>query len=367
MSSFDLNQITQPVLLVDVQRVKKNIEKVADKVNSLKISFRPHFKTHQSKYIGNIFREFGIKKISVSSFRMAKYFLQSNWRDILIAFPLNLRELDEILKISDLVNLTITISDLYTLEFLDRLLNKQMQIYLEFDVGFNRSGIAFEDFHLIEKVIKITKQSKYIKLVGIMSHNGLTYSAKSSEEVCQLNKVFLDKFSSVKKIFIENGLNPILSVGDTPSISICNDFSGVDELRPGNFVFFDVMQATIGSCFLEDIAVCAALPVVSINYSANHIVCYGGAVSLSKEYIDVDNKKIFGLVVPINDNGWSEPYEDTYVSKLYQDHCIISTNKTILNRYKPGDLIGVLPIHSCLTADAMKTYLVPGVGLIDHM
>lgn len=33
----------------------------------------------------------------------------------------------------------------------------------------------------------------------------------------------------------------IISVGDTPGISAAKNLEGIDEVRPGNYVFFDVM------------------------------------------------------------------------------------------------------------------------------
>lgn len=35
--------------------------------------------------------------------------------------------------------------------------------------------------------------------------------------------------------------NIIISVGDTPGISAAKNLDGIDEIRPGNYVFYDVM------------------------------------------------------------------------------------------------------------------------------
>ena len=40
----------------------------------------------------------------------------------------------------------------------------------------------------------------------------------------------------------------IISVGDTPGISAAKNLEGIDEVRPGNYVFYDVMQARMGNC-----------------------------------------------------------------------------------------------------------------------
>ena len=129
-------------------------------------------------------------------------------------------------------------------------------------------------------------------------------------------------------------------------------------MRPGNFIFYDVMQNQLGSCNLKDIAVIMACPVVAKHADRNEIVIYGGAVHLSKEYIiDKENKRTYGMVVNIDQIGWSDPIDNTYVSAISQEHGIIKTTKAFIDKTKVGDILGILPVHSCLTAHQMNKYL----------
>jgi len=45
----------------------------------------------------------------------------------------------------------------------------------------------------------------------------------------------------LKNKFIKEYPHLLISYGDTPSCSIAENFDEVDEIRPGNFVFYDVM------------------------------------------------------------------------------------------------------------------------------
>ena len=67
-------------------------------------------------------------------------------------------------------------------------------------------------------------------------------------------------------------------MGDTPAATLCTNFNGVDEIRPGNFVFYDLMQHSLGVCAIEDIAVKMVCPVIAKHVSRNEIVIFGGAV-----------------------------------------------------------------------------------------
>ena len=84
------------------------------------------------------------------------------------------------------------------------------------------------------------------------------------------------------------------------------------------------------------------------------MVIYGGAVHLSKEHIVGDNNfTLFGYIVELTDEGWSAPIPGAYVSSLSQEHGIVKMPKEMLNRFNPGDLLGVMPVHSCLAADLL--------------
>jgi len=111
-----------------------------------------------------------------------------------------------------------------------------------------------------------------------------------------LKSMFITQFPEIKS-----------SIGDTPSCSLAENFEHIDEIRPGNFVFFDLMQYNLGVCKLSNIAVCVACPVVDINRDRNHIVIYGGGVHLSKEFVIQKGEKYFGLVVKLNEIGWQKP------------------------------------------------------------
>ena len=159
----------------------------------------------------------------------------------------------------------------------------------------------------------------------------------------------------LKNAFIDDFPGIIISYGDTPSCALIEDFSGIDEIRPGNFVYFDVMQSNLGSCTTRDIAVAVACPVVATHAERNELVIYGGAVHLSKEYIlDKDDHRNYGLIVEMDRNGWSDPIQGAYVASLSQEHGIIHMPNPMFSKYNPGSTIGILPVHSCLTANLLK-------------
>jgi D-serine deaminase-like pyridoxal phosphate-dependent protein len=99
-----------------------------------------------------------------------------------------------------------------------------------------------------------------------------------------------------------------------------------------------------------------ACPVVSVFPQREEMVIYGGAIHLSKEFIAADNNfKLFGYLVKFEHGKWGLPINGAWVSGLSQEHGIIRMPKKELEQFKPGDLIGVIPVHSCLTANLLQS------------
>ena len=54
-------KITKPTLVVDCKRVHRNIDRMISKAKRNKVALRPHFKTHQSLVVGEMYYKKGIK------------------------------------------------------------------------------------------------------------------------------------------------------------------------------------------------------------------------------------------------------------------------------------------------------------------
>lgn len=345
--------IVKPTLIIDKAKALANIQHMQAKAAKQGVVFRPHFKTHQSGVVGTWFREMGVKKITVSSVSMASYFADHGWDDILIAFPVNMLEIKDINRLASRIKLQLLLEDETVASRLDELLECMVEVYIKLDVGAHRTGIPMENTsHILGLAATIAKLDK-LQLKGLLAHAGHFYHKPDGliaiqEEVSNISK----QLNWLKHKIGDEKL--LLSWGDTPSCSMLETLPGFDEWRPGNFVYFDVMQYHIGACQLNDIAVVMACPVVAMHPERNEMVIYGGAVHFSKEFIAADqNFRLYGYVVTFTENGWSDPLGGVYLSNLSQEHGIVKMPADIAQQFKPGDVVGILPIHSCLTVDAI--------------
>jgi len=348
--------ILTPTLLLDTEKCKRNIRRMAQKAQNAGVIFRPHFKTHQSAKVGEWFREAGVDRITVSSVAMAKYFHSHGWNDITIAFPVNIRETDRINHLAETCKLNLLIDSSFTAAFLAKNLVHPAGFFIETDCGQHRSGLPPDDTRTIDEILELTKRSKYMHCKGFLTHAGHTYAASGREEIKKIHLESAALMNTLKNNYAGRLEECIISAGDTPSCSIADSFDGIDEIRPGNFVFYDLMQAALESCTPDDIAIALASPVVSVYPSRGEVIVYGGAVHLSKECLtDRSGQKSYGAIVKLTGEGWEFPEDKSNITALSQEHGVVKASSALLKEVRPGELVGVLPIHACLTVNLMRT------------
>jgi D-serine deaminase-like pyridoxal phosphate-dependent protein len=350
--------IEKPTLILDTARARRNIQRMADKARTSGVRFRPHFKTHQSAQIGEWFRDCGVESIAVSSLDMAAYFARHGWRNITVAFPTNVLEMAKINELAEIVDLGLLVESAETVAFLGQNLTSRAGVWIKIDVGSHRTGIAWDRLDRVLGVAQEVEKADTLAFRGLLTHAGHAYHAKSMREIRQVYDDTVERMTRLRDGLLSEGFEDVqMSVGDTPTCSLVADFGDVDEIRPGNFVFYDIMQLELGACSEEEIAVAVACPVVAKHEERNEAIVYGGAIHLSKESIaGPDGTPIFGHVALPTEHGWGPVVPGGCVSSLSQEHGIVRLPDHVLDGLHVGDVLMVLPVHSCLTANLLKAY-----------
>lgn len=342
-----------PAFLLDKLKCLKNIERMARRAEQHQLSLRPHGKTHQSAEISSWFRDFGVSGITVASFQMASYFAKAGWEDILIAFPFQPGELDPLKVLSGKCSVSILVDSPASLPFLNHLGNP-VGFYIDVDTGYGRTGVRTENPELIEQIIVKARQNPKLQFKGFYCHAGHSYKVLTQEEREGIHQKALRDLKGLKEQYSEH--EPRVLYGDTPNCSTQNDFRGIDEITPGNFVFFDLVQNALGTCSLEEIAVALECQVAGKYNHRGQIVIHGGAVHFSKESLSINGNTVYGQLLQRNEGGWIFPEPNAWLTNLSQEHGVLEASEEIFSQLSIGDTLLFLPVHSCLTANLAKEY-----------
>jgi len=361
MPYFD--HLTSPTLLLDPERCRRNLVRMQDKAERLGLKLVPHFKTPQSRVVAGWAKELGINELTVSSLKMATHLSTLGFNLIHIAFPFNLREMELFNTLQTYQPLSIQLVSVESTQKVAEHLSRSTPFFIEIDAGYGRTGVPHTDFETIDTIIRIARASGRLEFRGFYIHPGHTYYGNIAEIYEQTRQALSLLKSRYQSVFP----NMSLRVGDTPGCSLMHDFGPATELGPGNFIFYDLMQVYIGSCTRNDIAIALAAPVVDVDHTSKRILIHGGGVHLSKDFLPhSDGSKSYGEAVLLTESGWEIPDSPSPLISVSQEHGVIQASPHLIDTLSIGDLVGVLPVHSCMTADCMRGYWSTKSGWMDH-
>lgn len=359
--------LIEPTLIIDKTKCLQNIIQMASKAATHNLIFRPHVKTHQSAIIANYFKDFGVDKITVSSLKQAIYFADNGWKDITVAFPTNILEIDRINYLALKIKLNLLVESLYVINYLKENLTSQVGVFIKIDVGYHRTGIEPTNTALIDLIINEIKYSNKLSFDGFLCHAGQSYDAKSIDDIEKVHNESKRIIKELKNKYSPEYQNLVASVGDTPTCAKMNNFDFIDEIRPGTFVFNDLAQWKIGACSLDEIAIAMVCPIVALHPSRHEVVIYGGGVHFSRDFSFLPSgEKYYGLVVEQNGMSWNTNNRLGILKSVSQEHGVVKFEHKIPEALKEGDLLTILPIHSCLTGNLMKQYVTTENELINR-
>ncbi len=340
--------MASPTLLIAENLVRANLSRMADRAHRHGLDFRPHFKTHQSQEVAEWIKAAGVKEISVTSLRMARDFAAGGWKGITIAMPLNPGELAEINQLAELVPTTVFINNQYAAALLRKEGHASIRCYTELNAGYGRSGVDYTDKAGLANLLKTIGPDRFR---GYYVHSGHTYDTVSTTEIGQIHQQLLDAISVVKSYpFVPSSCE--FTIGDTPACSTQEDFSGVNSIGPGNFIYYDLVQSGLGSCSISDIAVCLASPVLELNAQDKTAILHAGWVQLGKDRL---NDGTYGRLVRLKEDlTWDADEIVGKMIKLSQEHGTAVMDPDVLSSLTPGDMIGILPVHACAMVHGMR-------------
>ncbi|HLJ75457.1 MAG TPA: alanine racemase [Thermoanaerobaculia bacterium] len=353
----DLAHLQTPAFLVDRNIVEQNCTRMREKARASGVSFRPHVKTHKTIEIGRMQHGDAIGPITVSTLAEAEFFAGAGFKDITYAFPIAPEKLDRAHAIAKRIDaLNLLIDSEVALQAIEKS-GVRTPVFLKVDCGYHRAGVDPDSDGSV-RLAKAIAQSKFARLKGLLTHAGHSYDAHNAGEV---REVAVEERSCVTRFREHLGMADLVrSVGSTPTMSVVDRFQDVDEVRPGNYVFFDAFQAAVGSCKREDVAVSVLATVVGSYPERGQAIIDAGALALSKDLgpTHLDPKISYGIVCDLEMR--SLPMRLVSVS---QEHGKIEAK----NPPPVGTLVRVVPNHSCLTAAMFDVYHVLDRGkLVDE-
>ena len=362
-----LSDLPTPQVLVDRTRVMDNIARVQQLASAAGLRLRPHAKTHKSPIVARWQIDRGAIGVCCAKIGEAEVFADDGIRDIRLPYPVNPSNAPRLLALMNQASISIIVDHLDVARGWSEAMQRAGQaldVLIKIDVGFHRCGIdpGSDAIGFVQTIASLPG----LRLRGLLSHAGHGYQAASEDELCAVARREAEILIELRDKAAASGI-PLeeVSVGATPTLRFSVRQTGLTELRPGNYVYFDRTQVSLGAASLDDCALTVLATVVSKH--AGRVILDCGSKTLTNDQArGITNAAGYGAVLAGDGSAPRQIDETLTIERLSEEHATVRV--TGGTRLEPGDRVRVVPNHSCVVSNLVDAVrLVEGDRVIDTL
>lgn len=344
-----------PALVLDRGIAARNMARMRGAIGAAnpRTRLRPHLKTAKSIAVARMLFDGGTGPITVSTLREAETFGAAGFTDILYAVGLSPDKIARAQAIRrDGINLKVVTDSIAAARAIAAEA-EPLPTFIEIDVDTHRAGIRYDD----GDAIRATADALAASLAGVMTHAGGSYALSDPAALHAAAATEAERARVAAQNLVGHG--PLtVSIGSTPTALSAIDLTGIDEVRAGVYMFFDLVMAGVGVCDTDEIALSVLATVIGAYPERGQAIVDAGWMAMSRDRGTAGQRvdQGYGLV----QTAAGRPSDDLVLIQASQEHGIVARR---LRDSTPlalavGDRVRILPNHACATAAQHGRYLV---------
>ncbi|WGS45167.1 DSD1 family PLP-dependent enzyme [Burkholderia sp. JSH-S8] len=356
-----IQTLDTPSALIDVGRMRHNIDRMQAHLNKLGVKFRPHVKTTKCTHVVDAQIAAGAQGITVSTLKEAEQFFASGIRDIVYAVGVVPAKLRHALALRrqgcDLKLVADNLQAAQAIADFGREHGERFEVWIEVDVDGHRSGIQPDDALLIDVGRALVDGG--MTLGGVLAHAGSSYEYDTREALVKIAEQERSRtVRAAERLRAARLPCPVVSIGSTPTALSAENLDGVTEVRAGVYAMFDLVMHNVGVCELSDIALSVLTTVIGHQQEKGWAIVDAGWMAMSRDRGTQRQNRDFGYGQVCTENG--EVLGEYVVSAANQEHGILSRlvapDADIAKQFPLGTRLRILPNHACATGAQHPEY-----------
>ena len=346
---MNIPELQTPSVLLDLDVAETNLKRYHTSALKAGKQVWPMVKTHKSLYLARLQALTGCSGFLCGTLDEAEMLANAGFQNIMYAYPVSTKEsIARVIALARKCNFMIRLDSVEAAKNINQFLEEadvKLNYTIIIDSGLHRFGIAPSK---ITEFLKETYQYKNLVWKGISTHPGHVYSAQLPEEVSKYVKYEIDAIHLAVDKLREAGYDPeIVSTGSTPTFWGELEDSYINVLHPGNYIFHDYIQMSLGIACEKECALTVLASVIS-NPSEDKLICDAGAKCLGLDKGAHGNAAITG-------HGYVIQHPEITVSGLSEEVGKLQINGC--TDLKIGDKIQIIPNHSCSSANLTDYFI----------
>jgi D-serine deaminase-like pyridoxal phosphate-dependent protein len=331
-----------PVLVVFIDRVAENIDRLQRSLDLKGVRLRPHAKTHKSVRIAQMQIGAGASGLTVGTLGEAEVFTRAGLRDLFIAYPVWAEgpKANRLRALHRAADLRVGVDSADGAERLAAAVSgsrRPLHVLVELDSGGHRTGVATP-----AQAVEVASAARRLGLHvdGVFTHGGHSYRPGAAETAATDEATALE--AGARALEAAGFEVRTVSAGSTPTRELAVQ-ARVNEIRAGTYVLGDRQQWALGSIAAEGIAAVVAATVVSV--ASDRFVVDAGAKALTKD-----------LPAFVAGYGLLPRWPTAVVERVNDYHGVVSL-PVGSDGPRLGDVVAVVPNHICPVVDLFETFV----------
>lgn len=321
-----ISELDTPVMVVDLDVLEANLQRLQEALCALGVKGRPHIKTHKIPAFGHKQLEAGAIGICCQKVGEAEVFAQAAFRDILVAFNVvGKPKTERLARLQRLSRVTTALDSRETLEGLAAAAREegvQIPVVVEVDAGGHRAGVQSADQVLdLARAVERRPELCFEGLMCYPTTAGVIPTLQEAREKLE-----------------RAGLPPrIVSGGGTGKHALARE-AGLTEHRSGTYAYNDMTCVRRGAATLEQCAMQVLVTVVS-TASPGWATVDGGSKTFTNDALE-----------PGGHNGYVLEYPDIHLHHMNEEHGVLRMDGSTRTP-RVGEKLRIIPNHACGTTN----------------
>lgn len=325
-SARSIDDLDTPAVLIDLDRVERNVAKAQAYADEHTLALRPHVKTHKLPILAHAQVAAGAVGVTAQKISEAAVMAQAGLDDLLLTFPIvgeqKVGPLERLARCTR--RLAVMLDNETALEHVSRAAleaGRSIEIVIEFESGNRRTGVLEPE--QVRALARRVDASPGVELRGLGTH--------------PLGRGAASFFAEARDLMARDGIAARhFSGGGTPGMWRAHECEGLTELRVGTYVYHDRATVGAGVASFDECALSVLATVVSCP-ERDRAVIDAGSKTLTSDRVREEHGAGFGILVE---------YPGAIVASLSEEHGVLDLTDCA-SRPRVGERVQVIPNHAC--------------------
>ena len=333
-----------PAVVIDLDRVERNIARTQAICDKAGVANRPHIKTHKSPVLARLQIKAGAKGVTCQKLGEAEVMAEGGVDDILVSYNLiGAARSGRLARFMRHARPIVCADNPVTIAaYADaaRDAGSTLDVAIECDTGRKRAGVE-----TAREAIQLAAEVK--ARPGLAFKGFLFYPTEQSWPETQ--KFYDEARAGVRELGLDAKL---VSTGGSPNLVNVGKLKGATEHRAGTYIFNDRMQVACGAATLDDCALSVFATVVS-RAGPDRGILDSGSKTLTADTGGLDG---FGLILE---------HPQAQIKGFAEEHGFLDLTQCN-ERPNVGDVVRIVPNHVCVVVNMVDQLIaVRGGKIVD--